>query len=210
METPPADRRRVIDRVGTAYRIRTGGLRLERAVSWASRRMRQEPDAERPTATEDNRVPAGLATTRPGTSSDVASRLRLRHAAGNAPDAPPSQFRVRHTEVMGDSCDSGSQVPGRPLDLNPGRVKGQEEAAPEAGNPGRVKEPHPGTEPHPRSTGGSPPGRPGASPRPGGSPPRPAPGRSASAPRTARTGHPATPPGAPPPAPKPGGPGRRR
>src|SRR5205823_4473642 len=30
--------------VGTAYRIRTGGLRLERAVSWASRRMRQEVD----------------------------------------------------------------------------------------------------------------------------------------------------------------------
>ena len=27
-------------RVGTAYRIRTGDLRLERAVSWASRRMR--------------------------------------------------------------------------------------------------------------------------------------------------------------------------
>src|SRR6478752_2041490 len=27
---------------GTAYRIRTGGLRLERAVSWASRRMRRE------------------------------------------------------------------------------------------------------------------------------------------------------------------------
>ena len=26
--------------IGTAYRIRTGDLRLERAVSWASRRMR--------------------------------------------------------------------------------------------------------------------------------------------------------------------------
>ena len=41
METPPAKRRRGIERVGTAYRIRTGGLRLERAVSWASRRMRR-------------------------------------------------------------------------------------------------------------------------------------------------------------------------
>src|SRR5437867_1939812 len=28
-------------RTGTAYRIRTGDLRLERAVSWASRRMRR-------------------------------------------------------------------------------------------------------------------------------------------------------------------------
>jgi len=27
--------------IGTAYRIRTGDLRLERAVSWASRRMRR-------------------------------------------------------------------------------------------------------------------------------------------------------------------------
>jgi hypothetical protein len=30
--------------VGTAYRIRTGDLRLERAVSWASRRMRRARD----------------------------------------------------------------------------------------------------------------------------------------------------------------------
>ena len=51
--------------VGTAYRIRTGGLRLERAVSWASRRMRQEPNARRPTAMEDNRVAARPATTVP-------------------------------------------------------------------------------------------------------------------------------------------------
>ena len=45
--TPPETPRREALRigVGTAYRIRTGGLRLERAVSWASRRMRQEPDA---------------------------------------------------------------------------------------------------------------------------------------------------------------------
>jgi hypothetical protein len=28
--------------IGTAYRIRTGDLRLERAVSWASRRMRRD------------------------------------------------------------------------------------------------------------------------------------------------------------------------
>ena len=35
-----ARRRRQIEGVGTAYRIRTGDLRLERAVSWASRRMR--------------------------------------------------------------------------------------------------------------------------------------------------------------------------
>ena len=32
---------------GTAYRIRTGGLRLERAVSWASRRMRPGSRAPR-------------------------------------------------------------------------------------------------------------------------------------------------------------------
>ncbi len=31
-------------RFGTAYRIRTGDLRLERAVSWATRRMRRGPD----------------------------------------------------------------------------------------------------------------------------------------------------------------------
>ena len=30
--------------IGTAYRIRTGDLRLERAVSWASRRMRHRDD----------------------------------------------------------------------------------------------------------------------------------------------------------------------
>jgi hypothetical protein len=31
--------------IGTAYRIRTGDLRLERAVSWASRRMRRRGTA---------------------------------------------------------------------------------------------------------------------------------------------------------------------
>src|SRR3954447_20746983 len=47
--------------IGTAYRIRTGDLRLERAVSWASRRMRQEGDvAVRPVAedTRGARMPA--------------------------------------------------------------------------------------------------------------------------------------------------------
>jgi len=34
--------------VGTAYRIRTGDLRLERAVSWASRRMRQDDEGPKP------------------------------------------------------------------------------------------------------------------------------------------------------------------
>ncbi len=37
---PSVDRAETGD-FGTAYRIRTGGLRLERAVSWASRRMRR-------------------------------------------------------------------------------------------------------------------------------------------------------------------------
>ena len=44
--------------VGTAYRIRTGDLRLERAVSWASRRMRH---GRRRTASSDRsaRIPEG-------------------------------------------------------------------------------------------------------------------------------------------------------
>src|SRR6476469_7296807 len=37
---PPGRRPEGEGWVGTAYRIRTGDLRLERAVSWASRRMR--------------------------------------------------------------------------------------------------------------------------------------------------------------------------
>src|SRR5512132_3640959 len=36
----PLRERTTTYRGGTAYRIRTGDLRLERAVSWASRRMR--------------------------------------------------------------------------------------------------------------------------------------------------------------------------
>ena len=45
--------------IGTAYLIRTGDLRLERAVSWASRRMRRDPS--RPREAE----PAGMVTSVP-------------------------------------------------------------------------------------------------------------------------------------------------
>src|SRR5436190_11523192 len=44
--------------IGTAYRIRTGDLRLERAVSWASRRMRPRRRG-RMTAGPVGMIPAG-------------------------------------------------------------------------------------------------------------------------------------------------------
>ena len=85
--------------LGTAYRIRTGDLRLERAVSWASRRMRQGLDGWRPTVAEDTRGAANPrnrggrrrptggwsrgtrgASRRPGGSS--ARRARARSASG--------------------------------------------------------------------------------------------------------------------------------
>src|SRR5438094_2682156 len=45
---------------GTAYRIRTGDLRLERAVSWASRRMRREGPWSRACHSEPGRGPPGM------------------------------------------------------------------------------------------------------------------------------------------------------
>ena len=50
---------------GTAYRIRTGDLRLERAVSWASRRMRRgRAGDERRTGRNGSKRPGRVATDR--------------------------------------------------------------------------------------------------------------------------------------------------
>ena len=61
--------------IGTAYRIRTGDLRLERAVSWASRRMR--PDVHRRAANgpEYSKALCGASTGR-GPRNDSANEPR--------------------------------------------------------------------------------------------------------------------------------------
>src|SRR5688572_15884994 len=66
------------DASGTAYRIRTGDLRLERAVSWASRRMRQERDVAVRSVAEDTRGPPDPAIVRGAGSGLEAVRLEER------------------------------------------------------------------------------------------------------------------------------------
>src|SRR5665811_881153 len=69
------------DRVGTAYRIRTGDLRLERAASWASRRMRQggpHGPMRAPTGSRcyQSRRRIGKPGRRPGCRATAAARLQ--------------------------------------------------------------------------------------------------------------------------------------
>ena len=59
---PGAGRGRRGGGAGTAYRIRTGGLRLERAVSWASRRMRRGAGRRARPVGQDSRHPPNPAT----------------------------------------------------------------------------------------------------------------------------------------------------
>ena len=94
---PSAGRVRLAVRVGTAYRIRTGDLRLERAVSWASRRMRRGAGRNVRPATENSRTGADPATWtgvrgggsrgRPGASRRPADSpaLRAPGRSGNGP-----------------------------------------------------------------------------------------------------------------------------
>src|SRR4051794_26141832 len=70
-------------RAGTAYRIRTGDLRLERAVSWASRRMRRRAH-DRPTA-RTAMIPIGARST-PALGTGCLEAVRLQEAAGRVRD----------------------------------------------------------------------------------------------------------------------------
>ena len=103
------------DEIGTAYRIRTGDLRLERAVSWASRRMRRggvaprrkrcrtgRHDTSRPAdrATDPRRfksasVPAAFTSVRLRAARDVNGRRRRRKCALDRPRTRPRGIRGR-------------------------------------------------------------------------------------------------------------------
>jgi hypothetical protein len=73
--TPPGrGRGRGVFRVGTAYRIRTDDLSLERAVSWASRRMRRRSPASQRAGRDDSRPSVCAPTADPRHAVEPPSR----------------------------------------------------------------------------------------------------------------------------------------
>ena len=93
--------------VGTAYRIRTGDLRLERAVSWASRRMRRSGNG-------GGRRRRGEGYQRPREASTGASRLggTARPASGAA-SVRAGASRGRSGSPRRPAGDSAPRRPGR-------------------------------------------------------------------------------------------------
>jgi hypothetical protein len=224
-ETPPGRGPGAFGRsAGTAYRIRTGDLRLERAVSWASRRMRRD---RRQRATDRmGRIPSNRRRwqTPPGRAG-----MRRRIPSTGAAIDPVDAWHTRSRRAVGARTGRGrrrrsaSPAPGWAED-RPARSRGA--YAYHCGRPGLRRPtrsengpPRPGCKASsaPRScprvpapaapaaqraavrAGGSR-GTPGSPRRPGGSCVRPSRARSANGRRTARTPPPATRQGAPHPA----------